>query len=151
MGNNFSYILNWAEPYFISEFNSFSYNGYNMTSGGENGAIQSEEVRQKRKKSLSGYNHPMYGKSHREDSKRKMSASHSGENNSQSKKYIITSPKKEIFIIIGKFNDFCETHQLSKKKMKNYVNKGIIPENSYSKRTITSYNCVGWQIDEVSV
>ncbi len=141
-------ILNWAEPYFISEYNSFSEKGYNMTSGGENGAIQSEEVRRKRKESLSGDKHPMYGRNHREESKRKMSISHSGENNSRSKKYIITSPNKEIFIIIGEFDNFCKTHKLSKKKMKNYVNKGIIQEDSYSHRTQNSSNCVGWEIRE---
>lgn len=139
-------ILNWAEPYFIREYNTFSNNGYNMTSGGEKGAIQSDEVKKKRSESLSGSKHPLYGKKHTHHSKEKMSLAHKGKNNVRAKTYTFTSPKEELFVISGEFKKFCIDNSLSPKVMWSNVDKGTIQETPYSRRSNLSLNCVGWSV-----
>ena len=74
--------LNEREIFWISFFNSY-HNGYNLTQGGDGmpkGYKHSEETRKKMSEhhaDVSGENHPMYGKHHSEEWKRKMR----GENN----------------------------------------------------------------------
>jgi group I intron endonuclease len=66
------HCLTVMEPYFITEYNSFGENGYNMTRGGERGPDTikrkplTEEQKnnisvQTKKNALRGENHPMYG------------------------------------------------------------------------------------------
>jgi len=57
--------------------------GYNLTSGGEttSGVIMSEAARQKMRDNhydCSGTNHPLYGKKHSEETKKKISNKHKG-------------------------------------------------------------------------
>jgi group I intron endonuclease len=70
-------ILKKEEIYFIQYYNSFIYNkkGYNLTEGGDGclGHIITEKERERRKKSISGKNNPMYGKTHTEENKKIMS------------------------------------------------------------------------------
>ena len=74
--------LNEREIFWISFFDSY-HNGYNLTPGGDGmpkGYKHSEETRKKMSEhhaDFSGENHPMYGKHHSEEWKRKMR----GENN----------------------------------------------------------------------
>lgn len=68
-------ILNLLEIFYIGYYDTFN-NGYNLNAGGKN-ASMSEETRAK----ISGENHPMYGKHHTIETKKKMSLSHSGKNN----------------------------------------------------------------------
>ena len=49
--------------------------GYNCIGGGSNGS-PSEETRKKISKAFKGENHPMYGKHHTEETKKKISDSH---------------------------------------------------------------------------
>lgn len=61
------------ESELIAEYNSNQKQfGYNLQSGGTNGYVYTEEVRQKMKENhadFSGENHPLYGKHHSEDTK----------------------------------------------------------------------------------
>jgi group I intron endonuclease len=106
------HCLTIMEPYFISEYESFGPNGYNMDKGGRKGMLGlkrkplTEEQKQKisiatKKNSLKGSNHPMYGsnineklkmaaktsmlgKSHTEETKNKQSVAR--------KKYLLKNP-----------------------------------------------------------
>jgi group I intron endonuclease len=71
--------MNELETFLISELNTFTPNGYNMTAGGEgqSGVICSEEKKQKISNSLkgkmSGENNPRYGVKVSEETKQKIS------------------------------------------------------------------------------
>lgn len=54
--------LNARECYWIERFNTMVPDGYNLTSGGGQGIVFSEETRKKISKALTGENNPMYGK-----------------------------------------------------------------------------------------
>lgn len=77
----------WLEIELIKEWNTRDRDkGYNITKGGAgaNGRIVSEETKNKIRFAISGENHPMYGKHHTEEAKKKISENHwdcSGENN----------------------------------------------------------------------
>lgn len=148
-GKDEYHILNWAEPFFIKEYDAFSKNGYNMTSGGENGATQSDETKRKRSESLTGEKHPLFGKNHSQKSKEKMSVSHGGDRNANAKTFKFISPTGEIFIIKGQFKKFCEENSLSRKVMVSNLNKGVISETNYSHRTKLSSNCIGWSVMKI--
>lgn len=62
--------LNLLEAFYIDKFDTFD-SGYNLTTGGMN-HIVSEETKQKMSKSLSGENHPFFGKTHSEETRQKM-------------------------------------------------------------------------------
>ena len=64
-------ILNEAEEYWVSYFDSF-YSGYNSTTGGDSGYIISEETKRKMCIAQRGINHPLYGKHHSEETKEKI-------------------------------------------------------------------------------
>ena len=104
------------EQYYIKFYNTLWPNGYNLTEGGE-GEIPCEEVRKKISETLKskmiGDKHPMFGKHHTEEtrrkisegnkgktlseeSKRKMSGSHSGEKNPMFGKHLSDETKKKI-------------------------------------------------------
>ena len=57
-------LLNEREVYWISKYNSFKGDGYNLTSGGERlgGYLHCEETKQKISKKVSGINNGMFGK-----------------------------------------------------------------------------------------
>ena len=125
--------LNEKEIFYIEKYNSYS-TGYNMTKGGDGGNgttpyIRNEEIKekislslkghkrsqesiQKQIKSMSGENHPLFGIGHKKESIEKMKKSKTGKNNPMSKCFKITSPNGELFIIHGKFIDFCLQHHL---------------------------------------
>ena len=69
------------EQYFISRYDTMN-SGYNLTAGGEQNKIISEETRKKISNTMKGkrcgQEHPMFGKQHSEESKRKMSESLKG-------------------------------------------------------------------------
>ena len=69
------------EQYYINFFKTLWPNGYNLTEGGD-GCVASEEIRKKMSQNhydCSGKNHPMFGKKHSEETKKKMSNSHKGQ------------------------------------------------------------------------
>ena len=141
-------ILSWAEPHFIKEYNTFAdcgY-GYNMTTGGECGAIMCEESKIKKSVSLSGQNHPQYGKKHTTEAIAKMKESHSGANNHKAKTFIFTSPENETFQVTGEFKSFCKQRNLSYKKMQTAIDSGKILRTNYTDRTVETSNCVGWSV-----
>lgn len=69
--------LNNMEKYYIKEYDTFSKNGYNMTSGGENYVV-SDEARKNMSEAKTGKNHPNYGKSLSKETRKKMSESAKG-------------------------------------------------------------------------
>ena len=70
-------FLNMLEIEAIAKFNTIAPNGYNLTAGGE-GGTPSAETRRKLCKANTGKNNPMYGKTHSEETLRKMSDAHKG-------------------------------------------------------------------------
>ena len=56
--------LSCLEKACIKSYNTLSPNGYNLTTGGEDGKLSEESIEKIRNK-VSGKNHPMYGKSGR--------------------------------------------------------------------------------------
>ena len=79
------------EQYYIKVFKTLWPNGYNLTEGGD-GCVASEETRRKlseirKKLYTSGMKHPMFGKHHSEETKKKIS---------ESKKNISEETKKKI-------------------------------------------------------
>jgi len=71
--------LNNLEIEMIKKYDTFN-NGYNLTLGGEgaSGYKLTEEVKDKISKTLSGKNHPWYGKHHSEETKIKISKANKG-------------------------------------------------------------------------
>ena len=73
-------ILNEAEVYWISYFDTF-HNGYNSTTGGDSNYMVSEMTKKKMSENhadVKGINHPMFGKHHTEESKELMCINRSG-------------------------------------------------------------------------
>ena len=86
--------LDDMERYYIKKYNTMAPNGYNLTSGGEGGILsaetkekisrshkgkaKSEDHKKKISETLSGINHPNYGRTLPEETKRKISESHKG-------------------------------------------------------------------------
>ena len=65
-------LLDSYEIEAIAKYNALVPNGYNLTTGGGSGS-RSEESRRKISESKKGENHPLYGKTHSDETKRKMS------------------------------------------------------------------------------
>lgn len=88
--------LDEKERIWIKRLGTMAPNGYNLRSGGRTGGVLSKEARQKiskakagkplsdaqreaiKNRKQSGENHPMYGKHHTEEAKRKISAANKG-------------------------------------------------------------------------
>lgn len=110
--------LDEKERYYISLYDSFGRNGYNLTEGGMKYA------------NFSGKNHPMYGRKHSEESKRKMSEHSKGKNTqpktqewkdqvskSHSKDWQITDPDNNVFVVTNLLK-WCEEHNLNRSAIK---------------------------------
>jgi hypothetical protein len=80
-----------------------------------------------------------YGKNHTEKTKKILSEI-------RSKNYIIKSPLNEVINFKGILRDFCNNNDLSFSCLYRNINKGIIQETSYTKRSQLTTNCVGWEI-----
>lgn len=65
-------LLDTCESEYISKFNSMN-GGYNSDSGGNYNRVISEGTRKKISIAISGINHPMYGKHHTKEAKKKIS------------------------------------------------------------------------------
>ena len=90
------------EQYYINFYNTLSPNGYNLQEGGR-GGLPSDETRRKMSDShkglCTGEKHPMFGKHHSEESKKKMSQNHydcSGEKNPMFGKHLSEETKKKM-------------------------------------------------------
>ena len=90
------------EQHYIEVFDTLWPNGYNLTKGGD-GLIPCEEIRRKMSQNhydCSGEKHPMFGKKHSEETKKKMSASkkglQSGEKNPMFGKHHSEETKKKM-------------------------------------------------------
>ena len=70
--------LNHSEQYYISEFSTMHPNGWNFTSGGNNGRVWSEEVLKRLSETHKGSNGIWYGKHRSEETRRKISESLKG-------------------------------------------------------------------------
>lgn len=91
--------LNECERKSISEYNSLIPNGYNITEGGSNGWKMTDEFKAewyKNRADTSGENHPLWGKSHSEIAKKRMSEAKMGENNPNWGKTRNESTKRKI-------------------------------------------------------
>lgn len=72
--------LDWAEAYFIKYYNTTNKkNGYNLTYGGDGGKI-SEQTRIKMSESKLGEKNSFYGKTHTEETRKKLSEQRIGKN-----------------------------------------------------------------------
>ena len=104
--------LDEKERYYISLYDTFGRNGYNLTEGGVKYA------------NFAGENHPMFGRKHTEESKRKMSVNSKGKNTqpkteewkqkvskSHSKTWSVTTPEGEILTVINLMK-WCDEHNL---------------------------------------
>ena len=89
--------LDYYETFFINKFNSVK-EGYNIEHGGQQSRIVSVETRQKLSESMKGRfakeKHPLYGKSHSEKTKEKISESHKGIPLSEERKNKISKSMK---------------------------------------------------------
>jgi len=76
--------------------------------------VFTEAHRKNISESLSGKNHPNYGKKYSQELRQKLSDAHKGKNigsdNSCSKKFVVTSPEGERFVIDG-LNSFCRKYE----------------------------------------
>jgi len=72
-----------------------------------------------------------------------------GKNNSQAKKWKITSPAGEVFRVEGTLKQFCEEHQLAVGVLKRIRNKGPYASIRYSKTKGLAKNTEGWEIKEL--
>ena len=86
------------EQYYIKVFKTLWPNGYNLTEGGD-GVLPSEETRIKMSQNhydCSGEKHPMFGKKHSEETKKKLSDSHKGKPSPNKGKPMSEEQKKKI-------------------------------------------------------
>lgn len=164
--------LDWAEKYFIAKYNSTNKKiGYNITLGGYGtyGVKKTEETKNKIRNKKIGISRPWTKEwkdniskankgtnyreigtfKHSEETKQLFKKSRSGAGNCRAKIFKIISPNNEIFIVHGELRKFCDNHFLSYKSMINNLNKGIILENNYSKRTESTFNTIGWEITDL--
>jgi len=108
--------LNEMEFHYIKQYNSFKPNGYNMTLGGEGslGLIPSMKTKIKMSKSSIGFKH---SEEHKESMRgknnyfynNKLWLGKDGEHHHLSKKYIITFPDGNVYLIHG-INKFCRDY-----------------------------------------
>jgi group I intron endonuclease len=118
------FVLNFAECYFINEYNSIEC-GYNILSGGQycapnKGKIFSDETKEKmRKKAL--------GRKHTKDTLEKMSAKAKGNKNCVGRKYSSISLEKMHLAKLGK--SLTREHQ-------NNIKKGLLLTFSSRKKII---------------
>lgn len=66
------------EQRFINDYNTLWPNGYNLESGGHIGKQLCEEMKLKKSLAMKGEKHPMYGKHHTEEAKKKISEANKG-------------------------------------------------------------------------
>ena len=121
---------NIFEELYITEYNTLSPNGYNLTTGGLN-YKKSEETCKKISESILGKNHWNFGKCLSEETKEKLKNTHIGElnpnfgkfgkDNQKSKKYIITFPDGHEEFIIG-LCEFCRNNNLHQSHMSQIAN-----------------------------
>lgn len=87
------------EQYYINFYNTLSPNGYNLQEGGR-GGVPSEDARRKmsesHKRLLSREKHPMLGKHHSEESKKKMSNAKKGKPSHNKGKPMSEETKKKL-------------------------------------------------------
>lgn len=106
----------------------------------------------------------MKGKKHTEETRKKISKSQKGKfippeicykfankgsKNGQAKKYIFISPIGEKFYISGEFKNFIKLNKLSESTMKDFLNKGPVPEPKNCKHNRMSenrLNSTGWEV-----
>lgn len=182
---------NWIdrEKYYISLHSNLT----NITIGGEgtNGWSASKETREKMSESHKGEKNIFYGKTHSEESRKKMSdanldsngnknnfygKTHSeesrkkisikaknrwntgnlhlppvmkGKDNPSTKKRLFISPEGEKYIVFGT-KLFCFQYNLSYSKIKDYIDKGKIPEpilkKDIDRQRAKSKNTIGWEV-----
>lgn len=72
--------LDEKEVKYIERYNTYKGRGYNCTEGGGS-YEETDEMKKKVSKSMSGENHPFYGKHHTKETKEKISRAKSGKNN----------------------------------------------------------------------
>ena len=108
-------ILNQLEIFYVGYYDTFN-SGYNLTEGGGGGVgFKFSEKSRKRMSTAridkyTGKNHPMYGRHHSEETKRKLSITHSGKNNSNHGKHLSAETRKKISIS-GKGRIFTDSHK----------------------------------------
>ena len=87
------------EQYYIKFFDTLWPNGYNLTEGGD-GLIPCEETRKKLSSSLkgllSGEKHPMFGKHHSEETRRKISTANKGKPAHNKGKHLSEETKRKL-------------------------------------------------------
>ena len=112
------------EQYYIEVFDTLYPNGYNLTEGGD-GCVASEETRRKMSQNhydCSGKNHPMFGKHHTEESKKKMSESHKGQIPPNKGKPMSEEQKKKLSKIVLQFSldgiFICEWYSINEAQSK---------------------------------
>lgn len=97
--------LNKLEKFYINKYNTFR-NGYNSTTGGHEGWKMSLEVKQLmsnncKQRFINKENHPMFGKHHSEETKKKISNTKKGTcmgKNNHNSKAVLCYTKEGIFI-----------------------------------------------------
>ena len=70
--------LNAHEELMVEVLGTLSPGGYNLKEGGGAGGKPCEEIRKKMSEAQTGENHPFYGKIHKDDTRKKMSANQPG-------------------------------------------------------------------------
>jgi len=171
--------LNEKEKYWIKYFNSTDLIiGYNIGKGGDGGDLftnnpNKEEIRIKYSKPAE--KNGMFGRSHTEESKKKISKNRKGINkgiptwnkglkkenytSEQYKKmyierkrknpgflFIFLSPINQIFEVKGGFKNFCQQNILNYSMSLHFIDKGKIPPPQKGKRKKERMNLIGWEI-----
>lgn len=101
---------------------------------------------------LTGKNHPLFGKPRSEVTRQKIKEHHqdvSGSKNSRAKKWKLTSPEGEVFIIEGTLKQFCEEHKLALGILKRNRNKGPYHMLRMKKTKGFASNTENWASEEI--
>ncbi len=116
--------LNVQEKYYVNFYNTWAPHGYNLQAGRGTGCI-SEETRRKKSDAVRGEKHPMFGRKHSEETRKKLSLARKKRVGSKSpmfgkhpseeliarqmKTHCFVSPAGEIILVVG-LKKFCREY-----------------------------------------
>lgn len=96
---------------------------------------------------LSGSKHPLFGKTHSPETRKRISENHhdvSGQYNPKAKTYYLCSPDGTEFVVTGQLKAFCEQHNISYSILKREEGKGRISRDKCFTEKMSNTN--GWSI-----
>lgn len=115
---------NELEKYFINSYNSKSPNGYNISDGGTESVVK---MRENLKERMSGDKNPFFGKTHSDETKRKLSEINKGKKVSKDVAKKISQANKGM-VPWNKGKSYPHTPEQKRKIAEANKNRGMTPE-----------------------